>query len=200
MNYNKVKIFTAVAVSLLSACATQPAQRQNINAEETKTKSRPQEEALPPGYDASINPPLTITKGGKTLNLVRIMDGGICKNELQGVNGSFLVYVDPQDLERIKREKPKEIFKDFETKIQNSSAEILEQAIDQTNLAVDPFALGDDVIQEKLAAQLTKNFQNAATKPLAAFTRETTLTIDIVPFPPSLIFYQKGCDTNHFSP
>jgi hypothetical protein len=198
MKYNKGKTFTAVAVSLLSACSTQPAQRPNINAVEAESIPHPQEETMPPGYDASINPPLTITKGGKTLNLVRIMDGGICKNELQGASGSFLVYADPQDVERIKKEKPKEIFKDFETRIQNSSTEILEQAIDQTNLAVDPFSLGDDVIQEKLAEQLTKNFHNAATKPLAVFTRETTLTIDITPFPPSLIFYQKGCDINRF--
>lgn len=198
MKNNKVKIFTAVTVTLLSACSTQPAQRQNITAVEAEPKPHPQEETLPPGYNASINPPLTITQGGKTLNLVRVMDGGICKNELQGASGSFLVYADPQDIERIKREKPKEIFKDFETKIQNFSSEILEQAIDQTNLAVDPFSLGDDVMQEKLAAQLTKNFHKAARKPLAVFTRETTLTIDITPFPPSLIFYQKGCDINRF--
>jgi hypothetical protein len=196
----KVKIFTAVAVSLLSACSTQPAQRPDTATVQPEPKPRIQEEQLPPGYDASSNPPLSITKGGKDLKLVRIMDGGICKNELQGASGSFLIYADLRDIERIKREKPKEIFKNFENKIQNFSSEILEQAIDKTNLAVDPFSLGDDVMQEKLAAQLTNNFRTAAARPLAAFTRETTLTIDITPFPPSLIFYQKGCDISRFNP
>jgi hypothetical protein len=196
----KVKIFTAVAVSLLSACATSPAQRPDTAAVQPEPKPQIQEEKSPPGYDASSNPPLSITKGGKDLKLVRIMDGGICKNELQGASGSFLIYADLQDIERIKREKPKEIFKNFENKIQNFSSEILEQAIDKTNLAVDPFSLGDDVMQEKLAAQLTNNFRTAAARPLAAFTRETTLTIDITPFPPSLIFYQKGCDISRFNP
>jgi hypothetical protein len=196
----KVKTFTAVAVALLSACSTPPAQHPNPVAVEPESKPQIQQENLPPDYNAANNPPLTITKGGKALKLVRIMDGGICKNEFQGASGSFLIYADLQDIERIKREKPKLIFKDFENKIQNFSSEILEQAIDQTNLAVDPFSLGDDVMQEKLAAQLTKNFRTAAVRPLAAFTRETTLTIDITPFPPSLIFYHQGCDINRFNP
>ncbi|WP_374087204.1 hypothetical protein [Methylomicrobium lacus] len=196
----RVKTFTAVAVSLLSACSTQPAQRQDTAAIQSAAKPALPQEKPAENYEASTNPPLTTTKDGKTLNLVRIMDGGICKNELQGASGSFLVYADPQDLERIKREKPKEIFKDFETKIQKLASEALEKAIDQTNLAVDPFSLGDDVAQEKLAAQLTKNFSSAASGPVAAFDQETTLTIDVTPFPPSLLFYQKGCDANRFEP
>lgn len=196
----RVKTFTAVAVSLLSACSTQPAQRQNTAAVEATAKPAPQQAKPAENYDAAANPPLTTTKDGKTLNLVRIMDGGICKNESQGASGSFLVYADPQDLERIKREKPKEIFKDFEAKIQHLASEALEEAIGQTNLAVDPFSLGDDVAQEKLAVQLTKNFLNAASGPVAAFDQETTLTIDVTPFPPSLMFYQKGCDAKRFEP
>jgi hypothetical protein len=196
----KAITFTAVAVSLLSACSTQPAQSPNTAAIEPAPEPQTQQESLPPDYDASNNPPLSITKGGKALKLVRIMDGGICKNEFQGASGSFLVYADLQDIERIKREKPKEIFQEFENKIQNFSSEILEQAINQTNLAIDPFSLGDDVMQEKLAEQLTENFRAAAVRPLAAFTRETTLTIDILPFARSLVFYQKGCDISRFNP
>ena len=64
------------------------------------------------------NPPLTLVKGNKTLNLVRIMDGGACKNDYQGVKGAFLVYADPTDIDRIKRDKGPQIFSDFESKIQ----------------------------------------------------------------------------------
>jgi hypothetical protein len=195
----RVKIFTAFAISLLSACSTPPVRQQDSAAAQAEPEPQTEQEALPPGYNAYKDPPLTITKNGKPLNLVRIMDGGICKNELQGVSGTFLVYADPKDLERLKREKPKEIFRDYEIKIQNFSTGILQQAIDQTNLAVDPFSLGDDVMQEQLALQLTKNFRNAAARPLSDFFRETTLTIDITPFPPSLIFYQKGCDFSRFN-
>jgi len=188
---------TAAALSLLSACSTQTTQKQDAGE---GAKTLPQQGKQPDNYDASTNPPLTINKDGITLNLVRIMDGGICKNELQGANGSFLVYADPQDLERIKREQPKEIFKDFEAKIQKLSSEALEVAIDQTNLAEDPFSLGEDMMREKLAAQLIKNFRNAASRPLIAFSQETTLTIEVTPFPPSLTFYQNGCDVSHFEP
>ena len=59
------------------------------------------------------NPPMTIMKGEKKLNLVRIMDGGICKNEFQGAKGAFLLYADSNDIERIKREKGAAIFSDF---------------------------------------------------------------------------------------
>lgn len=194
----RVNTLTVVAISLLSACSTQPVQRQDAAA--ATVKPLPQQEKPSDNYDAANNPPLTMLKGAKTLNLVRVMDGGICKNELQGASGSFLLYADPKDIERIKREKSKVIFKDFEVKIQNLASEILESAINQTNLTVDPFSLGDDVMQERLAAELTKNFRNAASRPLDAFTRETTLTIEVMPFSPSLIFYQKGCDVSRFEP
>jgi hypothetical protein len=194
----RAKIFTTLAVSLLSACATEPTPQPNTVAA-IEPKPQIQQEELPPDHNPYTDPPLTITKNGKPLNLVRIMDGGVCKNELQGASGSFLVYADPHDIERIKKEKPKEIFKDFETKIQSFSTEILQQAINQTNLTADPFSLGDDVMQERLAEQLIKNFHEAATRPLSAFTRETTLMIEVTPFPPSLTFYQKGCDMTRFT-
>ncbi|EIC31105.1 hypothetical protein Metal_3456 [Methylomicrobium album BG8] len=193
------KLFTAIVVSLLSACATQPTPQPDTAAKATEPKPQVRQEELPPDYNPYIDPPLTIIKDGKSLNLVRIMDGGICKNELQGASGSFLVYADPHDIDRIKQEKPKEIFQDFETKIQNLSTDILQQAIDQTNLTDDPFSLDDDVMQEKLTEQLTKNFHKAAAGPLSAFIRETTLTIEVTPFPPSLTFYQKGCDMSRFT-
>ena len=150
--------------------------------------------AKPAEPSSGPNPPMTITKGKKTLNLVRIMDGGICKNEYEGAKGAFLLYADTQDIERIKKAKGAAIFKTFETKIQEISGDILQAAIDRTNLGEDPFALGADEAQQKLASKLVMNFRDAATDIVAKFQKETSLTIDISAFQPSLVFFQKGCD------
>jgi hypothetical protein len=149
---------------------------------------------------SGLNPPMTIMKGEKKLNLVRLMDGGICKNDVQGAKGAFLLYADLNDIERIKREKGTAIFRDFETKIQDISGGVLQEAIDKTNLSEDPFALGEDEAQQKLANKLVSNFRNAASDAIDTFQKETTLTIDITAFPPSLVFYQKGCETTHVDP
>ncbi|MGR8940176.1 MAG: hypothetical protein ACU83V_09070 [Gammaproteobacteria bacterium] len=195
-----VKFAAAFAVLLLGACSTQHVKPQGKETDAVAPARQPEKEALTVDSNDGFAPPLTMTKDNKKLNLVRIMDGGICINHLQGARGSFLVYADPDDIERIKREKPKEIFNDFELKIQNFSSEVLEKAIKQMDLSIDPFSLGDDVMQQKLAEQLIINFRAAAQPSLSAFKRETTLTIDVAPFSPSLIFYQKGCaigDTDH---
>ncbi|MDO9103453.1 MAG: hypothetical protein Q7U57_00690 [Methylovulum sp.] len=139
-------------------------------------------------------PRMTITKNGKTLNLVRIMDGAVCKNDLEGAKGSFLLYAYPADIARIKRDKGAKIFSEFEGKIQSFSEHVLQEAIDKTNLSKDPFALGDDEAQQKLAQQLDENFRNTVAKAINAFEKETTLTIDVAAFPSSFVFYQKGCE------
>ena len=125
---------------------------------------------------------------------MRILDGGMCKNDYQGAKGTFLLYADANDIERIKKQKGSAIFKTFESKIQEISGSILQTAIDNTNLAEDPFSLGADDAQQKLATQLMNNFNDAATVPVTKFQKETTLTIDITAFQPSLVFFQKGCD------
>ncbi len=66
------------------------------------------------------------------------MDGGACKNDFQGAKGAFLLYADPADIDRIKREKGPRIFSDFENKIQAFSTDALQEAINATNLAEDP--------------------------------------------------------------
>ena len=125
---------------------------------------------------------------------------GICKNEFQGAKGAFLLYADPSDIDRIKREKGAAVFSAFETKIQDLSGDVLLEAIDKTNLSEDPFALGEDEAQEKLAKKLAHNFRNAASDAIDTFQKETTLTIDIAAFPPSFVFYQKGCEITQVEP
>jgi hypothetical protein len=173
-----LKFLTGITFITLAACSTQEVMRDPaINTATDNLTTRANEA----GQISGQNPPMTIMKGDKKLNLVRIMDGGICKNEFQGAKGAFLLYADPNDIERIKREKGAAVFSDFETKIQNLSGNVLQEAIDKTNLSEDPFALGEDEAQQKLANKLANNFRKAA-------------------FPPSLVFYQKGCEAIHDDP
>jgi hypothetical protein len=193
-----VQILISMAFVALTACSTQ------VVKQETKALPTTTDKLSAITDDSSQmsgqNPPLTRLKGDKTLNLVRIMDGGACKNDYQGVKGVFLVYVDPADIERIKREKGPQVFSDFESKIQNFSTEALQKAITATNLGEDPFALGPDEAQEKLTKLLFNNFRSSVANAVNSFQKETTLTLDIVPFPPSFIFYQQGCEATHLEP
>jgi len=185
--------YLLIAISLLTvtACTSQP-------VKDAQPVPAPPANATPATSEQT--PPLTEFKNGKTLNMVRVMDGAACKNDLQGVKGTFLVYANPEDIERIKREKGAQIFADFEIKIQNLASEALQTATDATNLAEDPFAISAQVVQQKLANQLNANFQDSIAAGLKRFQQDTTLSIDIVPFPPSLIFYQKDCEATQLEP
>lgn len=185
--------YLLIAISLLTvtACTSQP-------VKDAQPVPAPPAIATPATSEQA--PPLSELKNGKTLNMVRVMDGAACKNDLQGVKGTFLVYANPEDIERIKREKGAQIFADFEIKIQNLASEALQTATDATNLAEDPFAISAQVVQQKLANQLNANFQDSIAAGLKRFQQDTTLSIDIVPFPPSLIFYQKDCEATQLEP
>ncbi|MDD1614205.1 MAG: hypothetical protein LUP98_06085 [Methylococcaceae bacterium] len=198
-----LKFLTSITFITLAACSTQEV-KQNATTTNNNNTAAATDKSPPMANEAEQmsgqNPPMTMMKGDKKLNLVRIMDGGICKNEFQGAKGAFLLYADPDDIERIKREKGAVIFRAFETKIQDLSGDVLQEAIDKTNLSEDPFALGEDEAQQKLANKLINNFRNAAADAVDTFQKETTLTIDITAFPPSLVFYQKGCEVTHIDP
>ena len=192
-----VKFLTHITFIILAACSAQEVKQDAATNAATDNSSTIANGAV---QVIGQNPPMSITKGGKKLNLVRIMDGAICKNEYQGAKGAFLLYADPNDIERIKREKGAAVFSAFETKIQDISGDVLQEAIDKMNLSEDPFTLGEDEAQQKLASKLANNFHNAASDAVDTFQKETTLTIDITAFRPSLVFYQKGCEAIHVDP
>lgn len=192
-----IQVLISIVFITLTACSTQEVKQD--------AKSLPAPDKSPAAADNSLqnsgqNPSPTWIKGNKTLNLVRAMDGGACKNDFQGARGTFLIYADPADIERIKRDKGPQIFSDFETKIQTFSTQALQEAINATNLGEDPFALGADEAQEKLAKQLSDNFRESVASPINTFQKETSLTIDVVPFASSFIFYQQGCEATHPEP
>jgi hypothetical protein len=190
-------ILIGIAFFALTACSPQEIKEKDTAAASVPEQSPAITHDLSQGAN---NPPLTHVKDGNTLNLVRIMDGGACKNDYQGARGSFLLYADPADITRIKNEKGPQIFSDFENKIETFSTEALQEAINATNLAENPFALGADEAQEKLTKELFNNFGSSVAGPIKVFQKETSLTVDIVPFAPSFIFYQQGCDAAHLEP
>jgi len=192
-----IQLLIGIAFIALTACSNQEVKQDTLPIPATDNLA-----TMPDNVSSMSgqNPPLTLVKGNKTLNLVRIMDGGACKNDEQGVKGTFLVYADPTDIDRIKRDKGPQIFSDFESKIQFFSSNVLQDTINATNLAEDPFTLGADEAQQKLANQLTNNFRDAVADAVNTFQKETTLTIDVVPFIPSFVFYQRGCEATHVEP
>jgi hypothetical protein len=192
-----LKFLTSITFITLASCSTQEIKQGATTGKYTGNSSTVANDTV---QVTGQNPPISITKGGKILNLVRIMDGAICKNEYQGAKGAFLLYADPNDIDRIKREKGAAVFSAFETKIQDISGDVLQEAIDKMNLSEDPFTLGEDEAQQKLASKLANNFHNAASDAVDTFQKETTLTIDITAFRPSLVFYQKGCEATHVDP
>ena len=195
----KISLHVLITMTLmaLTACST-----QEIRPDTKSITVSPKSPIVPDqsAQSSGQNPALTLIENNKTLNLVRIMDGGACKNDFQGVKGAFLVYADSADIERIKREKGAQVFNDFEKEIQAFSTAALQKAINATNLAEDPFALGADQAQEKLASQLANNFRSSIADAVNGFQKTTTMTIDILPFAPSFIFYQQGCEAMHLEP
>jgi hypothetical protein len=193
--YASLKFLTIITFITLAACSTQETKQDATTSDNSIADPiEKSQSAADSGLQISgKNPPLTIMKGKKKLTLVRIMDGGICKNETQGVKGSFLLYADPNDIKRIKQKKGTGVFRAFETKIQELTADVLHEAIEKTNLSEDPFALSEEDAQQKLVNELVKNFRIIAADPIKRFQKDTSLTIDIIAFPPSLVFYQKSC-------
>jgi hypothetical protein len=186
-----LQVLISIAMMALVACSTQEIKQ---DAKSVSVPNKPPEKTDRSGPSSEQNPAMTLTKGDKTLHLVRIMDGGACKNDFQGAKGTFLIYADSEDIERIKRDKGPQIFNNFEKKIQSFSTTALQNAVNTINLAEDPFSLDADQAQEKLSKQLVNYFHNSIADDINTFQKTTTLTIDVVPFSPSLIFYQQGCE------
>lgn len=192
-----LQLLICCALITLTACSS-----QEIKPEVTVTPVPAKTPAITDNTAPSSgqNPPMTLVKNNKTLNLVRVMDGGACKNEAQGAKGAFLIYADSADIERIKREKGTKVFGEFENNIQSFATTALQEAINASNLNENPFALGADETQEQLTKQLFTNFRESVANPLKQFQDTTTLNLDIMPFKPSFIFYQHGCDATHLEP
>jgi len=187
----KRKLMSGLLLPVISACSTQ----------ETLPASNP--EPMDTVTTISLNnalpaPDLTIVKDGKTLKLVRIMEGGACKNNQQGAVGMFRLYAAPEDIERIKKNQGARVFADFEVLIEAFSMLTLQQAIDRLDFPNDAYATRNEgEVQQKLADELANLFINLIADDIAEFEAETQLTIAVKPLPDSLQVYLKGCETPH---
>ena len=180
---------------LLSACTAPETKKSEADTSVVLQKIAPEDDEL--WKTQGEVPPLVRTKRSKTLRLVRMMDGGACKNDLEGVKGIFLLYADPDDIKRIETEQGEKVFAEFEEKIEFFSSFALQQAVNSTRFTFDPFALGVKDAQFKVAKQLLAQFDRAIGPSVEKFEQESTLSIDVVPFFRSLIFYSEGCDATH---
>jgi hypothetical protein len=191
--YASLKFLISITFVSLVACSTQETKQNTTTSDNDIAAHTDKLPGDAPLQTSGKSPPLTIMKGKKKLSLVRIMDGGFCKNESQGVKGSFLLYADSNDIKRINHKKGTAIFREFEARIQELTADVLHEAIEKTNLSEDPFALSEDDAQQKLDNELIKNFRISASDAIKKFQKETSLTIEIMVYRPSLVFYQKSC-------
>ncbi len=180
-----------IATMLISSCAT------------TITKTVRQPEAQTEGSDGKLPtlfqtnpPPLTRFKNGKNLKLVSMMEGGACNSRQQGAKGAFLVYADSGHIERIKRDKGPEIFRDFQTDIQTFALQALRVSVEKTNIADNPFALDVRQSENQVIKQLLSGFRDAITPAINSFEAGNGLIIDVQPFLPSMIFLLEECDAN----
>lgn len=148
--------------------------------------------------DASEEVPSpTHVKEGRELRLVRVMEGGVCKNEREGVEGLFLLYADTDDVERIKITEGAQIFGDFEREIEAISAMALQETIKGIYLGGDSLFPDSPTSQQNMLNEFELQFVDTIESAIDAFQQKTTLTIDILPFIPSLYFYSEGCELGH---
>lgn len=171
-------------LTLLSACSTQP-----VNPKLTVTPVLKPEMATIAG--------LTTIKSGKTLKLVRIMEGGVCKNKQQGAIGMFKLYASSEDIVRIKQQQGSDVFADFERSIEQISMHALQRAVDRMDFTRDINPKNKNLTQQQLLNRLEQLFINSIRNDITQFEAETTLTIDVIIEPDSMIIYQNNCEIPH---
>ena len=189
------RFIVIVLLSTLASCASQqkkelPAKLDPPAAENTDPINRSLTQS------GEVLPHSKI-KNGIELNLVRVMEGGACKDDNYGARGVFLVYANPNDVERIKAEKGNDVFGDFEKQIRDFALLAFQKAVIESDLTLDPFALDANDAQHKAANDLTKKFSENVSGDIDAFIRETGLNIDVEPLRRSFIFYMDGCEATH---
>jgi hypothetical protein len=180
---------------MLSACSTQSIKK----ASNTNLSIVPQQvsDSVIIIEESLAAPDLNRIKNGKTLKLTKIMEGGACKDKLQGALGLFRLYTNSDDVERIKQNQGVAIFADLETSIQSFSMQALQQAVNELDFQSYLFEIDESKIKTNLSAKLHDLFINLIAKDIAEFEAKTSLMIDISPLPNSLTIYLNDCEIEH---
>lgn len=193
--YKTRYLLIGTLLTVFSACSTQPP-KPISNTDSTKVHSTSTDTVVT--LDKALAAPdLTIIKNGKTLKLTRIMEGGACKNDQQGVLSLFRLYTNPEDIERIKQNQGSAVFADFELLIETFSMQALQKTVDQFDFQPDLFAISESDVQKELADKFTRMFISLIADDIAEFEIKTTLMIDVSPLPNALTIYLNGCETAH---
>ncbi len=181
-------ILIAIALSL-SSCATQ--KKQIEKSPVSKEKTEQSEISTESIFKA---PPPSTVKNGRELKLVRIMEGGACNSRDQGVKGLFLVYAEPDKMERANKEEGQQISEQFENDVTNLSLQALQEAIDGMNIADNPFALDIEDTLRRIVDQLISRFNKFVQPAIKQFESDSNLTIDVIPFSQSMNFIIENCN------
>lgn len=180
---------------MFSACSTQSIQPE-LNAPAMPVDSDVSVTTIP-SEDAALIPGLTKVKAGKTLKLVRIMEGGACTNNQQGVLGLFSLFANPDDITRIKQMQGPGVFAGFESRIEKFSMRALQQTVDRLDFQSSPFVQNKKELQQQVADRFTVLFIDSIAEDITNFEAKTTLTIDVIAQSDSLTIYQDNCKTPH---
>lgn len=176
----------------VSACSTQsvqPVENDFSTATDTEVTVTPLS-----ADNKSVIPGLTQIKSGKTLVLVRIMEGGMCNLQQQGAVGTFNLYANPEDIERIKQQHGNSVFAGFESQIESFSMQALQQAVEKMDFSTGNNKLGKQALQQQLADRLADLFTESVANDIAQFEANTTLMIDVKVNSESMTIYQDNCE------
>lgn len=186
MNLQSIMIFS-ILLTTLSACSNQLKLEQDssLTPIDSEITLHPLDQQNPFSVDET-----TLIKSGRALTLVKIMEGGACKNEQQGAIGLFRLYANKEDIARIRKTQGSDIFSDFERQIQNFSMQALQSAIQQLNFQ-------GDSSNQQLSANLIRLFSSLIANDISEFETKTKLLIDVSPIEDSLVFYLVGCNVPH---
>jgi hypothetical protein len=178
---------------LSAGCSTMSGQDAEIQSVQTPLPTAdPIQEAIGLGDGIDLSR-VEKQKNGKILKLVRIMEGAACKNEWQGVFGMFLLYANPDDVERIKAQRGAGIFAEFENSITDFAMHALENAVEET-VFPDYLQVLDSDLENATIQALSQSFQAHLRRPMEKFERKNGLTIDIDVTEESLRLITEDCE------
>lgn len=191
---NKTQLIIGILLPLLTACTVPITPPSTSNIEPIAEKS-----SIDPLIKKDLlgTNGLSVWKMGKTLQLVKMMEGGACKNTQQGAFGLFKLYANLEDIERIKQTQGTEIFADFELSIQDFSMLAWQQAVNRLDFKIAENSQNKNNSQELQAKLLTALFTDLVANDIQVFEAKTTLTIDVIPDADSLLIYTEGCEIAH---
>lgn len=191
---HKLQFMFSILLPLLSACSSSITQPISSDIESIAPRS-----SIYPLMQKELLDTFGLSKlkMGKSLQLVRIMEGGACKNTQQGAFGLFKLYANLDDTKRIKQAQGSEVFADFELSIQNFSMHALQQAVNHFDFKIATNNSNTNHKQEQQAKSFAVLFSDLIANDIQVFEAKSSLVIDVIPDTDALLIYTDSCETPH---